>query len=186
MRAWLTPSLEILSNPLECRRISVPGDLWYLVQGALELLCMEQNWEEYGGATSEEMAQYFMNVLDEFSQSECAEVGAVFNWLDDINYDVINGFHSTSINVFDLITENLPEEAREATALYVNVAMSFPAAGGSVRVDLPNGNARQVTFFEPLNGQVSFTVMVPNPARFTVLGGDGTARPFIVYVVGWV
>jgi len=73
MRAWLTPDLSELEEVQVCRQIVVPVPLLPYVNGALELLAKESNWELYGDATPEQMAQAFMNIIDETAVSECVD-----------------------------------------------------------------------------------------------------------------
>lgn len=78
MTAWLTPDVEQLTNPLDCRTISVPGDFWLYIQGALGELGKDYRWEQFGTASPGQMAQFFRDVLDGFSDSECGGGGMVF------------------------------------------------------------------------------------------------------------
>lgn len=64
--AWLTPDIDQLSNPLTCRKISISGDLWLYLTGALELLADSNNWEQFGTATPEEIASYFRDAIDAY------------------------------------------------------------------------------------------------------------------------
>lgn len=64
--AWLTPDIGQLSNPLTCRKISISGDLWLYVSGALELLADSDNWEQFGSATPDDMANYFTDAIDAY------------------------------------------------------------------------------------------------------------------------
>lgn len=66
MQGWLTPDLTLFSNPPEARVISVPGDLWYLVSGALGELTDVDRWEQFGSATPYEAAEYFAQVYEDF------------------------------------------------------------------------------------------------------------------------
>lgn len=75
MQGWLTPDLALFSNPPEQRVVSVPGDLWYLVSGALGQLSLEENWEGYGDATPEETAEFFNDMYEEFLMSRLHYIG---------------------------------------------------------------------------------------------------------------
>lgn len=59
-----TPDVLLLGGSVESRVITLPPDLWYLVGGALGELADAGNWEQFGSATPEQMAEFFINVLD--------------------------------------------------------------------------------------------------------------------------
>lgn len=82
MLAFLTPDLSLTTNPPDCRVIQVPGDLWYLVSGALEALALPYNWEQFGTATPDEMADYFREVIEEYVMSSCAYLGEIRAFID--------------------------------------------------------------------------------------------------------
>ncbi|MCB8946168.1 MAG: hypothetical protein H6658_20680 [Ardenticatenaceae bacterium] len=69
MNAWLTPDASDLAGTPEDRTVSVPPELWPFVSGCLLLLAEVENWEEFGTATPEEMAEYFTNFHDAFIAS---------------------------------------------------------------------------------------------------------------------
>jgi hypothetical protein len=69
MKAWLTPDAADLLETLDTRTIRVPGSLWLYVSGTLSLLCDSENWEQDGDATPEQMAQFFVDVVDEYLTS---------------------------------------------------------------------------------------------------------------------
>jgi len=75
--AWLTPDVEELEANRDERVICVPGSLWYLVGGALDLLAQAENWEEFGDATPDDMAQFFADVLDDYAMSSFRNVGMI-------------------------------------------------------------------------------------------------------------
>lgn len=72
----MTPALSSLeSTNRDCRSLSVNPDLWYLVSGALDYLSREENWEQFGTATPEETAEFFLALWDDFIMSRCAHIG---------------------------------------------------------------------------------------------------------------
>lgn len=75
--AWLTPDLALLSAPVACRTIHIPGDLWQYVTGALLPLTYPASWEGFGSASPEEMAAYFEDVLTNHLESMCAYIGEI-------------------------------------------------------------------------------------------------------------
>ena len=79
-QAWLTPDQESLEESQVERTIRLPGSLWYLVGGALALLAEAENWEEFGDATPDAMAQFFADVLDDYAMSDFRNVGMIAAW----------------------------------------------------------------------------------------------------------
>ncbi len=77
MLGWLTPDLTELSNPQNERSIVLPGDLFYLVTGALSQLADAENWEQFGDATPEETADFFLGVLEDYLVSDFRNVGMI-------------------------------------------------------------------------------------------------------------
>lgn len=77
MLAWLTPDLSEFSNPQKERSITLPGDLFYLVTGAISQLAEAQNWEQFGDATPEETADFFLGVLEEYLMSDFRNLGMI-------------------------------------------------------------------------------------------------------------
>jgi len=76
-QAWLTPDLTLLSAPVNCRTIHVPGDLWPYITGALLPLTYLTSWEQFGTATPEETAAFFEDVLTNHLSSMCAYIGEI-------------------------------------------------------------------------------------------------------------
>lgn len=77
LEAWLTPDQTQLSESQVERTIRLPGSLWYLISGALNLLAEADNWEEFGDATPEDTAQFFADVLDDYAMSSFRNVGMI-------------------------------------------------------------------------------------------------------------
>jgi microcystin-dependent protein len=77
VNAWLTPDESQLSESQAERTIRLPGSLWSYVTGALALLTEAENWEEFGDATPDDMAQFFADVLDEYAMSKPYIVGEI-------------------------------------------------------------------------------------------------------------
>jgi hypothetical protein len=77
VNAWLTPDGSQLSESQVERIIRVPGSLWSFVTGALTLLTEAENWEEFGDATPDDMAQFMADVLDEYLVSKPYIVGEI-------------------------------------------------------------------------------------------------------------
>lgn len=60
-----TPDIEKFSGNVESRIITLPLSLWYLVNGAVEELTFPENWVQFGTATPEDTAYFFLEALDE-------------------------------------------------------------------------------------------------------------------------
>jgi len=73
--SWLTPNLSVLGAPGDCRTISLPGELWQYVTGALLPLSAPWNWEQYGDATPQEVADYFADIINNHLDSMCNYIG---------------------------------------------------------------------------------------------------------------
>jgi microcystin-dependent protein len=58
--------------------------LWSYVTGALALLAEAENWEEFGDATPDDMAQFFTDVLDDYAMSSFRNVGMIAAFTRDI------------------------------------------------------------------------------------------------------
>jgi microcystin-dependent protein len=84
MRAWLTPEESQLSESQVERTIRLPGSLWSYVTGALALLAEAENWEEFGDATPDDMAQFFADVLDDYAMSSFRNVGMIVSYCLDV------------------------------------------------------------------------------------------------------
>jgi len=74
---WLTPDLSELSAPVMCREITIPGNLWKYVTGALLELTRSHNWELFGDAAPDQMAEYFESILGNYLNSMCAYIGEI-------------------------------------------------------------------------------------------------------------
>lgn len=75
--AWLTPDSSQLAESLRERYISIPGSLFNYVTGALEELTRPERWEQFGDATPEESADFFLGVWENYLMSEFKMVGTI-------------------------------------------------------------------------------------------------------------
>lgn len=187
MKAWLTPDLSDLEAPEGCRTIAIPQVLFPFAMGALELLANSENWEGYGTASPDDMAQIFMDALDETAVSECSE-GIGMRFIQDTEYAIIEAFYNSSSTVFVTLVGDLPIEAQGASALYVNLIINVPSGGVRVRAtSADGGEAFQDARMSGETGQDTAVFIVPNPARFVIASGaDGASRSIKVNLVGWV
>lgn len=140
MGKWLTPNSSIFSNPLDCRKIELPGDLWLYVQGALELLAQDYNWEAYGTATPEETSQFFMDVLDEFSVSRCG-----MRFIDSATFTIFSQtFSWVSGYEIPITHASMPAVASGTSAAWVELGINIPRAAVDVFIEDVSGDAKQL------------------------------------------
>lgn len=182
--AWLTPDASILANPQGCRTISVPGDLFYLVTGCLELLAESENWEVFGTATPDEMAQYFRDVIDEHVDSGCG-----MKWLDD-TYTLFSGTYEM-YSGFDLAFQrsSLPAEMQNATGLRIRM-----------KATTPSNIERTITAEHPITGFIydwmklfhqnkehrfSITTGIEEGVKFKINEAVGNEFFWEAKIVGW-
>lgn len=116
---YLTPDNSDLSESPDCRQLTVAGDLWYLVSGALSELCHVWNWEQSGTATPQECADYFKNVLDDFGESICG--GGMFNNANEL--ELLNFSGSTTVDFYIPIT-SFPSGVVAGTAVLLDVRLT--------------------------------------------------------------
>jgi hypothetical protein len=140
MLAWLTPDQDDLSAPVEQRAITLSNELWPFVSGALIPLADSRNWEQFGSATPDQMAQYFQDVLYNISP---IEMGGQMNWIEQTTYTVDNVTGHVGAYILDIVHGDLPVEASEATGLLLDVQVTF-SAPSSFWVVSPPLDARQV------------------------------------------
>lgn len=183
---FLTPDSSDFSEPVECRTISLPPALWPLVNGALERLTAAYNWDAHGDATPEECTQFFMGIIDAYSESICEVSGGSMNPIEAL-LEIVGQYDQTTnpTGISNLLTSDLPAYAQSATTLYCQIDV-VSSSGGQLYVYQNNSIARQ-TFplvsdvsvnrhiIVPFNtGNTVFRVL-PNPATYTVS----------VKLVGW-
>ena len=72
---YLTPDVVQFGSVTECRTVTLPLSLWYLANGALQELTRAENWVQFGTATPDETAAFFLNALDELSK--CHMIGSI-------------------------------------------------------------------------------------------------------------
>lgn len=72
IRAWLTPDILTAEDSL-CRQLAIPNDpvLIAAVNGALNLLCEPENWEQFGTMTPAAAAEHMNEVYAAYIDSEC-------------------------------------------------------------------------------------------------------------------
>lgn len=121
----LTPDTSQFSESLICRKISLSGSLWSYVNIALEKLTKEYNWEQFGDATPEETAQYFIGIIDDMAQSGCDGGGAGMQSISTSEAQILNVNQTTNpTGIADIYVGDLPEEAQNASAIYCRVVIS--------------------------------------------------------------
>jgi microcystin-dependent protein len=72
---YLTPDVVQFGSVTECRTVTLPLSLWYLANGALQELTREENWVQFGTATPEETASFFLDALEYYGA--CMPVGTI-------------------------------------------------------------------------------------------------------------
>ncbi len=72
---YLTPNIDKFGSVTECRTVTLPLSLWYLANGALQELTFPQNWVQFGTATPEETAEFFLKALDDYGK--CMPIGSL-------------------------------------------------------------------------------------------------------------
>lgn len=72
---FLTPNYSALSSAVVRRSLCLPGELWYLLDGAVQELTESFRFEEHGEMSPLEIAEWFGQVLDEWQ--DCMMIGAV-------------------------------------------------------------------------------------------------------------
>lgn len=170
--AFLTPDLSQTIETQEQRVICCPGSLWYLVSGALELLAEDFNWEEFGTATPDEMAQFFADVRDNFQMSNGAYIGEVRafmlatlpdKWLpfdgaqrNEVDYpELFAVLPATLIPPVPGTTFLLPDVSARAMVGAGNIAGANVALGGRIGQSQVTLNESQIpshthTYIEPI------------------------------------
>jgi len=182
---WLTPEIVVRSNPLECRTIYIQGDLWLYIQGALELLTMEHNWEDFGTATIEETTQHFMGILDNFSVSQCE----IMQMIDVPNHTLINNVAYTQDGrVFEIDFADLPPEADGCTAIYVRLNILHNVANSVTQMNDKDGNAivyNMTTTASVTHRETAIISMSGGSCEIRSLSANGTSVVIGAFLIGW-
>ena len=185
MRAWLTPDSSLFSNPLDCRTLTIPGDLWLYVQGALELLTKEYNWQLYGTATPEETAVFFMGVIDAFGNSECDTM----QFINELSYPLINNeSYTQSGQVFLIEHSDLPLDAQGCKGILCRFNINHSVANQTIQFEEKSGNA--ISFLMGTTASIThrFQAWIPMDAdgcHVRSLSANGTLVTLGVFLVGW-
>lgn len=182
---FLTPdSSEFLGTP-ECRTITLPASLWPYIGGALERLTAVYNWEPHNDATPEECTQFFMDVIDGFSVSECARMGTI----DNAFYPLINNqSYIQSGQIFTITHAMLPAAAQGATMLSAWIQVNHSVANQTIQINKKDGNAIVYSTFTTPSINHRASVMIPmdaDGAQVRSLSANGTSIVLSVFLVGW-
>lgn len=183
--AWSTPDSSVFSDPQDCRTIAIPGGLWFFVQGAVEELTKTYNWQEEGTATPEETTQFFMGVLDQFTQSECVQQ---MQFVTTNFIQIINESYTQSGNVFPIVRTMLPLAAENSVALLAFVKSKHNVANANIQLNQKSGNAMQLLSFATANVDNRVTTIIPmdlDGAEIRSLSANGTLVELTVNVIGW-
>lgn len=83
MQGWLTPNEDQTAAAIVRRRFSLPGELLYLLMGALDQLTYSFSWETFGDLTPQEAADLFSEIVNGYEDmtrpvgSVCFTMGAI-------------------------------------------------------------------------------------------------------------
>lgn len=183
--AWLTPDIGLLTNPLDCRTITVPGDLFYLVTGALELLAEEESWEKYGTATPEDTAVFFRDIIDAYCTSSC---GGGMNLLSTLYGAYSGSGGSGNPTQIQLLKTSMPSEMGDAVGVLANIKSSVDVE--RIMTIFPYGNAslQAVVTLQPGDNQWG-QILIPMDdlgAKINIGGfGVPTYWSYDISFIGW-
>lgn len=122
-QAWLTP--DDAPDPSRCWRVLIPdGEKFEAAfRGALALLAMSSNWEQFGSLTPEETAQYFLdaNFLT-YEMRPCMPIGTVLMFARDTPPD---GF---------LVCDGSGYDTGDYEALFDIIGYEFGGSGSTFNV----------------------------------------------------
>lgn len=182
----LTPDTSQFSETLICRKISLSGSLWSYVNIALEKLTKEYNWQQFGDATPEETAQYFIGIIDDMAQSDC---GAAMNWRAAGAYTVFSeSYVMTSGYQISIDSDDLPSDLQEANALACRMQVRTETANKQLAITQADGSLGQYYSILSANVIHYFSVMIPikNGLRFSVNESVGNDVTWQCQVIGWL
>jgi len=122
-RAWLTP--ETAPAQTKCWRVFVPdGEKWQSAfRGAMALLGMAENWEQFGTLTPEEAAQEFIdaNFLT-YEMRLCMPIGSV----------IFGGWNNAPEGF--LLCDGASYSTTTYADLFAEIGYKFGGSGGSFNV----------------------------------------------------
>lgn len=73
---WLTP--ENANAPVICRRVFIPNEFLSVVDGALTMLTLPYNWEQFGALTPDECAEIMLDMYNDYLREACpVAIGAI-------------------------------------------------------------------------------------------------------------
>jgi len=146
-----TPDVEKFSGNVESRILTLPLSLWYLVNGALEELTFEQNWFEFGSATPEETAAFFLEALDELRPYPM--IGAVIPLAIDPFPDFVLPCDGSAF-----LREDYPDLYAVLDPALIVDADNFRTPDIVGRFLLADGNGRSLT---DMGGEETHTLTIP-------------------------
>lgn len=183
---YLTPDIDDLNGSPDCRTITVSGDLWLYVSGALSELEKIWNWEEAGTATPEQMADYFKTVNDDYAISQCG--GAGMNLLTSgVQLYSGNGTNGNPPQI-QILKSSLSSELADMVGGVVNIKSSVDEV--RILTAFPYGNASLQTFHSlPAadNNWIQFILPFDATGAKINIGGFGTPTYWNYYIdlIGW-
>lgn len=80
-KAWLTG--DGVGTGYICRTLRIPNDITVMsaLNGALVILGDENNWEQFGTMSPQEMAKIFNTIIDEYFKSEGCMLGTIVTYI---------------------------------------------------------------------------------------------------------
>lgn len=115
MGRWLTPDTSELEESQVERAIVLPGSLLRFISGALLDLTFSFNWEQFGDASPEETADFFLDVWDDYIMSDFRNVGQIAAFVRPI----IPQFWYT-MNGQSLAQSDYPELAAQVPSAWIS------------------------------------------------------------------
>lgn len=82
---YLTPDSSRLTEPLTgLRSFCIPESLAYILSGAILELTKSYNWEQYGTATPDESADFFLSLWEQWSMSVGVSIGEISPFIGNL------------------------------------------------------------------------------------------------------
>lgn len=188
MGQWLTPNVSLLTSPQSCRTFSMSGDLFYLLMGSILPLTFVNNWEKDGTATPEEMASYFIEVMDNAQDGDCSQ-GDGMN-LVDTQFAYL---YSQNSNVPDNPTKLINKTDLPAEAANAKAGLFYMTYGANKDMSLQyqtQGNKASgfISLPDPLgdNGIQFICPMDELGGKITLSASGGLGSwNYYLYLIGW-
>lgn len=147
---YLTPDFSEFGSVTDCRTVTLPLSLWYLVNGALQELTFPENWVMFGTATPEETADFFINSLE---YGKCMPIGSIIAYATN---DVPDGILPCDGNLY--LRDDYPKLYDVLDTQFIVDADSFNTPDLTGRFLLADGNGRSLG---DVGGEEEHTLTIP-------------------------